>query len=593
MRKYALLFWAIATVSAQVSFTGNTETRIGESSNGFYYNETLINTNLQYGAFTNWIQLEYSDPPELGRRINGVRKLRLEYENGPVTLKLGDLYEIWGRGLVLNSVDDQPIDHDTGIRGISLKYSINPLNIHFITGSSDIQLSTPTNPDPQKHDYTALHNIYGLDGNYSLGNQTFGSSFIQSKEKHAVNLFISFPDTVNIKNQIMSFKYSFNHPSFDIYTEYVKNQSFQYDETNELFNNYANGRGLYGNINVYLNFLSLNIEYINYRFGTLDPDNRGNFVDNYGLFQPYQNPPIAINIHENILMNRVSHQINMNNEVGYKIELMGMINNWIDILAIYSASSQSHSWFMDSNYQWKKEGEAALFPHSDKKAATPFQEFYGELSFYMIDQKLHLKAGYSNSYDVTKLFLNTKTDTSSSMYYDLQKSIAIPLNISYTFESGWSINARVETQFYTKGVRQVGTLNGSTVVDTFMSTFYNDKNNNEIPEKNEYLDYETNNFISLSISKSPLWSLAFTLDKTNVSEVINRGNEFENTLEKLFNIDQSRNWVNVEFVYNISSTIRLSLLYGSLKGGLVCTNGICRIIEPFNDGFKMRLTSMF
>ena len=57
MRKYALLFWAIATVSAQVSFTGNTETRIGESSNGFYYNETLINTNLQYGAFTNWIQL--------------------------------------------------------------------------------------------------------------------------------------------------------------------------------------------------------------------------------------------------------------------------------------------------------------------------------------------------------------------------------------------------------------------------------------------------------------------------------------------------------------------------------------------------------
>ena len=101
MRKYAFLLWAIAIVSAQVSFTGNTETRIGESSNGFYYNETLINTNLQYGAFTNWIQLEFSDPPELGRRVNGVRKLRLEYENGPVTLKLGDLYEIWGRGFLV------------------------------------------------------------------------------------------------------------------------------------------------------------------------------------------------------------------------------------------------------------------------------------------------------------------------------------------------------------------------------------------------------------------------------------------------------------------------------------------------------------
>ena len=71
-----------------MSFTGNTETRIGESSSGYYYNETLINTNLQYGAFTNWIQLEYSDPPELGRSINGVRKLRLEYDNGPIIKKV-------------------------------------------------------------------------------------------------------------------------------------------------------------------------------------------------------------------------------------------------------------------------------------------------------------------------------------------------------------------------------------------------------------------------------------------------------------------------------------------------------------------------
>ena len=80
MKRLILSFVAICSISAQISFTGNTETRIGESSSGFYYNETLINTNLQYSAFTNWIQLEYSDPPELGRSINGVRKFRLEYD---------------------------------------------------------------------------------------------------------------------------------------------------------------------------------------------------------------------------------------------------------------------------------------------------------------------------------------------------------------------------------------------------------------------------------------------------------------------------------------------------------------------------------
>ena len=92
--KNIIIFGAISVAYAQVSFSGNTETRLAESSSGYYYNETLINTNLQYDAFTNWIQLEYSDPPELGRGINGVRKMRLEYDNGPVKLKLGDLKKL-------------------------------------------------------------------------------------------------------------------------------------------------------------------------------------------------------------------------------------------------------------------------------------------------------------------------------------------------------------------------------------------------------------------------------------------------------------------------------------------------------------------
>ena len=140
--KKIIIFGAISTIYAQFSFSGNTETRLAESSSGYYYNETLINTNLQYGAFTNWIQLEYSDPPELGRRINGVRKMRLEYDNGPVKLKLGDLYEIWGRGLVLNSVDDQSIDRDTGIRGITLMYNNQTFSTQFIAGKTDISQST-------------------------------------------------------------------------------------------------------------------------------------------------------------------------------------------------------------------------------------------------------------------------------------------------------------------------------------------------------------------------------------------------------------------------------------------------------------------
>jgi len=591
MKHYLLLLF-ITFITAQVSFHGNTETRIGESKNGFYYNETLLNTNLQYGNFTNWLQFEFSDPPELGNPENGLRKLRLEYNQNGLDIKLGDIYEIWGRGLVLNSLDDQSIDHDTGIRGMSIHYNSDPWNVQFITGKSNVELSTPMNPSTRKHDYTTFHNMYGLNMDYKFRNHTLGSSFVQSKEKHAVNLFSTIPDTVDLKNQLMSMKYIYYSSLFDFYTEYVKNQSFKYDEQGNNYRSHADGKGLYSNLNLYLDLFSLNIEYINYRFGTLSPAERSNFVDNYGLYQPFQAPPIAMNIHEHVLMNRTLHQTDFNNEVGFKLEVMSVLSDFVDILGIYSVSSQSHKWIMDSNYQWYKSGDAAVLPLWDK-AATPFRDLYGEVTFDLMDQRLFIKTGYSDSYDVTKLDFFLKTDTSSSMYYSLQESKSIPLDISYTFDNGWSINAKVETQFLTKGEGQIETMDGSTVVDTFRSSFYNDNNGDGILQQDEYLDYETNRFISIGIGKSPLWSVAFTWDNTNVSETILGVNDFENPLEQLLGLDQSRNWVNVEFVYNVTPSIRLSLLYGSLRGGLICANGICRIIEPFNDGVKLSLTSMF
>ena len=42
-------------------------------------------------------------------------------------------------------------------------------------------------------------------------------------------------------------------------------------------------------------------------------------------------------------------------------------------------------------------------------------------------------------------------------------------------------------------------------------------------------------------------------------------------------------WISAEFIYNINSSQRLSIMYGSIMGGLFCSNGICRIIPAFNE----------
>ena len=589
--KRVILLLSFSMVCAQVSFTGNTETRIGESRTGFYYNETMINTHLQYGDFINWLQFEFSDPPELGRSLNGLRKLRLEYDRGNLSLKLGDLYEIWGRGIILNSIDDQPIDRDTGIRGLSIHYNADPLEMHFITGKATFAQSTIYVPgfNNRYHNYSTSYNLYGVDFNYILGNHLLGASFLQSKEDHP----IAFADTLDLKNQLLSTHYTYSNTIYDFYLEYIMNRSFEFNNEDEYYQEHTDGRGFYGNLNLYLDLFSLNIEYINYQFGTLDPLNRWDPVSNYGLFQPYQNPPIAMNIHENVLMNRITHQFDFNNEVGYKFEIMGMLTDWIDFFGVYSASSRSISWVRSSeDFSWQKDGASSYLPNTDK-SAMPFRDIYGELSFDLLNGQLYVKTGYGDSYDVTDLTTYIKTDTSSSMYYMLTSGQTIPLYMGYSLGGGWNIHAKIETQFLKKGFSRIETLNGETVIDTFYSDFYNDLNENGVPDNDEFLDFETNHFMSISIGKSPHWSATVTLDRTNISETVINDSHHLNPLEEFLGIDQTKNWVNLEIIYNVTTSMRLSLLYGSLKGGLICTNGVCRIIEPFDDGFKLGLTTVF
>ena len=200
MKKF-IVFFSFSFLMSQVSFTGNTETRIGESKTGFYYNETLVNTNMQYENFVNWLQFEFSDPPELGRSLNGLRKLRMEYNNNNISLKMGDLYEIWNRGIILNSIDDQAIDRDTGLRGLSFDYYSDTFTIQFISGkakvwqSSQYYFATPFSE--RVHNYQTNYNLYGVNVNYALDKHQGGVSFLQSKEVHPNSL----ADTLDVKNQ--------------------------------------------------------------------------------------------------------------------------------------------------------------------------------------------------------------------------------------------------------------------------------------------------------------------------------------------------------------------------------------------------------
>ena len=118
---------------------------------------------------------------------------------------------------------------------------------------------------------------------------------------------------------------------------------------------------------------------------------------------------------------------------------------------------------------------------------------------------------------------------------------------------------------------------------------------------------QINRMFYFTVSKASQWALTVNYDWTNVQEVIELDPQYT-PLEallfgdlKYFKGERDRlnppsfiqnKWVSMELSYNISSTQRISIVYGSLQGGLVCSNGICRILQPFNDGLKLSYTAV-
>ena len=224
--------------------------------------------------------------------------------------------------------------------------------------------------------------------------------------------------------------------------------------------------------------------------------------------------------------------------------------------------------------------------------------WYGDSWFYLDSQIVSID---SLSYDIeTKL-------------YQKSKSFTLPIELTYTLNNGYSVGlSYAYQQRYKKNVKK-GNAGG----------FYNYSDSswvlNDLDEPSTYIEQTTSNYpnetpfqinrmVSLSMGKASKWAITLNYDWTNVQEIVTLDPNY-NPLEALiygdieyFKGNRDKNsppsftqnkWVSMEFSYNLSSTQRISFLYGSIQGGLVCSNGICRILQPFNDGLKLSYSAIF
>ena len=553
-----LLMFLSCFLSAQFSYSGSLNSRYADSENDLGFNEHLFDVNVNYSVsdlmFQGWTQFEFSDPPELGRPVQELRKLRFEYLSGNMTVKIGDIYEFWGMGMALNQVDDQAIDFDTGIRGALFSYNNDFLKWTVLKGQTHTWKSTGLiiDFDDRVPNFDTNHDLLGTNLEYTFGGGVAGLNLIQSNERHESFDRFGKPGRKKINHTMVGGYTSFYTSKASLFVEVLKKSS---KEATTDYN--EDGSGLYANLMIPLRDWSLLVEYKNYKFLTLTPPEKDNFVNQFGYHADFSNPPPGYYEHTTVLNGRIARQANINDEIGYQVKLSGPIGVNHTASISFAKSSQHQSWLQDDDFQWKADEIFDWMP-SAETFANPYNELFINFDGNFFNHKLFYEIGWGAMQDVLYLFTNQNQSNGLSRVHELLKAQTIPLSLTYAINNKYSVELKAEYQEL-----EQGSLRETDDKNTFMSVV------------GDPLRY--NNVISLGLASSPRWSVTYFQDNTSIDE-------------KSLKAEQ---WTYWELLYRINQNMVLTYFDGSLKGGLVCSNGVCRYKQPFEDGQKVSFIYMF
>ena len=637
----------------------------GDSYDFYSFSESRLDVNLFYNDIQGWIQYEYSNPPDIGFPINDIRKFRLEYVLDNYTIKLGDIYEFWGRGLVLNQFDDQATNFDNGTRGLYFEYSNGPFSFNHINGNSDIwhfgaDLRIPA--------YNNDHSMYANQINYYWNSLTLGFNQLKSNENHQPQFGSA---RAEVHHKLSGIYGSWGIANADIFFEYVDKISTEktYLTANDTI---KRGHGIYGNLNLYFSNWGLSSEYKRYSF---DKGHSDFTADDYGNQIEYQQMPTLGKEQNSTLMGRVSHNYNFNDERGVQFELNGSLAG-LAITGQYSHLSRNEDWQSKTTNEWVPKSLTGYLPSSEP-SALPYWENYQEISGYTFNNKVYFKLGRGNNKEVVKttryfegiqqnqlvdsimvidsvyfeLLGYSLYDTSfvydttlgnaysvEAKYWQETKSFTIPFEVNMIMDNGYTYGLGFQYQERTKKNINKGNANKFKVnagvygdslwvyddpeTPDFDNTFDPDIYFNE--SKSQFSSFsrdslgvwqatnvnkQYNRLLYLTFSKASKWSFTVTQEWTNSYDSAQNIDPYYNPLEAIVfgdfkyffgkrdNVDPpdfiQNKWVSAELSFHLTSSQRVSIMYGSIKGGLFCSNGICRDIPAFNDGLKISYTASF
>lgn len=514
---------------------GNGYQYTGNIKNPKEYFENLTDARFNVNDVTFGLRYEYSDSIEYGLNFVGIAKRFVEYDHkSGISLRAGNFWEVISRGMALNLFEDRALYYDTGIDGVRLIYENtfklkNPLKIKAEIIGGNITY----------HDYLTPERVefYRLRDAYlrvsPLKPLTIGLNYVHSngdlpEEGVVTQVSTDLPEAI----------ININFPTIQFYADYAHKTSII--TPNVIYPNpqTAYGDAFYSSLSYSVGNIGLTMEYKNYAFDITLPDNRSNTRPSRML--PYQNPPTAQRENASVLTSRNPHVVDFNDEVGGQIDLVYSPNDKLSFNLNGSIASKHYSYEdIDEStvisYQRIDRSDSWL-PDLDN-SFSPFWEIYLEGEDYATE-KIYAKLALAIQNNVVYNQINPSSS-------EIIKTTTIPLEFRYSFTNKYSLTFINETQWASNTIR-IGDKN-------FM-----------------------NQYNSMTFSSSPELNFTVTSEFTNDDE--------EPTGKS--------SWFTADVSYRLNESNTFGVSYGSERGGLKCTNGICRFVQPF-EGFRVLISTQY
>jgi len=296
----------------------------------------------------------------------------------------------------------------------------------------------------------------------------------------------------------------------------------------------SDGAAYYGALTYNTDGLGITVDYKNYFFDERDPFERNDITRDTRMM-PFQNPPTVMKEHSSTLLTRALHEVDFNDETGLQVEVVRSIEKDMELTFNGSvASRRSYYLFDEGAFRFSRQSRSAKYLPSLNAEYSPYWEVFGEVAYYF-NEATHMKAAAA---------------LRSKVFYDeffggknnhIISSTVLPIRINHRFTRSFSLEGHVEYEM---------------VADNF------------------------------NVRQPEYFNALFGLTGS-LSSRVNVTVRYEHTNNR-YDVSGRRDWFTLEAGFKIIDANTAVLSYGREKGGQICSNGVCRYIQPF-EGFRASL----